>query len=246
MAYAYNLISATVDITTAQNIYSAIIDMGDQHLVSGCIYTTNIHTDASIITIRVYQNGMLLNGQGTQRFKPAGVTNAHYQLGPYLILSGATLAISMESDNANDTAVTFAGAIFKTQQSNPMYLGASAQSLADLKDFADAGYDPDTNKVQGVVLTDTTTTVTNEVTTDAASKTGLSLAATGLDAITATAPGGVASTFPQMVVQIWRRFFHKTTLSSGSLITYADDGTTPETTQTASDDGTTQTLGDAS
>lgn len=34
------------------------------------------------------------------------------------------------------------------------------QSAADLKDFADDGYDPATNKVQGVVLTDTVTTYT--------------------------------------------------------------------------------------
>jgi DNA-directed RNA polymerase alpha subunit len=43
------------------------------------------------------------------------------------------------------------------------YIGGDAQSLTDLKDFADAGYDPGTNKVQGVVLTDTTTDVTNDV-----------------------------------------------------------------------------------
>jgi len=35
-----------------------------------------------------------------------------------------------------------------------------AQSVIDLKDFADAGYDPATNKVQGVVLADTVTTLT--------------------------------------------------------------------------------------
>jgi hypothetical protein len=39
-------------------------------------------------------------------------------------------------------------------------LGGGAQSLTDLKDFADDGYDPTTNKVQGVVLTDTVTTYT--------------------------------------------------------------------------------------
>jgi len=39
-------------------------------------------------------------------------------------------------------------------------LDGAAQSLTDLKDFADAGYDPATNKVQGVVLTDTATTLT--------------------------------------------------------------------------------------
>lgn len=40
------------------------------------------------------------------------------------------------------------------------HLVGVAQSAADLKDFADDGYDPATNKVQGVVLTDTVTTYT--------------------------------------------------------------------------------------
>lgn len=39
-------------------------------------------------------------------------------------------------------------------------MGGGAQSATDLKDFADDGYDPSTNKVQGVVLTDTVTTYT--------------------------------------------------------------------------------------
>jgi hypothetical protein len=42
------------------------------------------------------------------------------------------------------------------------------QSVTDLKDFADAGYDPATNKVQGVVLVDTTTTNTDMRGTDSA------------------------------------------------------------------------------
>src|SRR5262245_53623492 len=37
-------------------------------------------------------------------------------------------------------------------------LKGDAQSATDLKDFADEGYDPSTNKVQGVVLVDTLTT----------------------------------------------------------------------------------------
>jgi hypothetical protein len=37
-------------------------------------------------------------------------------------------------------------------------LGGATQSATDLKDFVDTGYDPSTHKVQGVVLTDTTTT----------------------------------------------------------------------------------------
>jgi hypothetical protein len=39
-------------------------------------------------------------------------------------------------------------------------LGGGAQSLLDLKDFADDGYNPATNKIAGVVLADTLTTYT--------------------------------------------------------------------------------------
>jgi len=48
-------------------------------------------------------------------------------------------------------------------QSDLTQIGGVAQSATDLKDFADAGYDPATNKVQGVVLVDTTTTNTDMV-----------------------------------------------------------------------------------
>jgi len=50
-----------------------------------------------------------------------------------------------------------------TQAVNVTQIGGVAQSATDLKDFADTGYDPATHKVQGVVLTDTATTVTNDV-----------------------------------------------------------------------------------
>ena len=45
-------------------------------------------------------------------------------------------------------------------------LAGVAQSLTDLKDLADTGYDPATHKVAGVVLTDTTTTNTDMRGTD--------------------------------------------------------------------------------
>ena len=48
-------------------------------------------------------------------------------------------------------------------QSDLTQIGGDTQSATDLKDFADAGYDPATNKVQGVVLTDTCTTNTDLV-----------------------------------------------------------------------------------
>jgi len=49
-------------------------------------------------------------------------------------------------------------------QSDLTQIGGVAQSATDLKDFADAGYDPATNKVQGVVLTDTCTANSDLVT----------------------------------------------------------------------------------
>lgn len=42
-------------------------------------------------------------------------------------------------------------------ESNLLQMGGVVQSATDLKDFADEGYDPATNKVQGVALVDTTT-----------------------------------------------------------------------------------------
>lgn len=80
----------------------------------------------------------------------------------------------------------------------------------------------------------------------AASKSGYALSSTGLDSISITAPSGVASNFREMMVQLWRRFFKKSTLTSTELKTYADNGSTVLTTQTASDDLTTQTLDSAS
>lgn len=86
--------------------------------------------------------------------------------------------------------------------------------------------------------------VTAAVTIDAPSKTGHTLAATGLDTIPVTEPAGVAGTFREMVVQTWRRFFKKSTLTSTQLKTYKDDDSVA-TTQTAVDAAGTQTLEDA-
>ncbi len=74
---------------------------------------------------------------------------------------------------------------------------------------------------------------------------GVVLDATGLDAIPTTAPAGVAASFREMVVQLWRRAFKKSTLTTSQLKTYADDGTTVITTQAVTDDSTTQTMNGA-
>ena len=59
------------------------------------------------------------------------------------------------------------------------HIGGVAQSATDLKDFADTGYDPTAHKVQGVVLTDTTTTNTDMVGTDNAALASVLGAAVG-------------------------------------------------------------------
>jgi hypothetical protein len=75
------------------------------------------------------------------------------------------------------------------------------------------------------------------------------LGPTGLDAISVADPGGVAemTTFPKLVVALWRRFYKKTTLASNQFKTYADNGTSVNTTQTATGaTGLNQSLGAAS
>lgn len=70
-----------------------------------------------------------------------------------------------------------------TIDANLVQIGGDAQSMTDLKDFADAGYDPATNKVQGVVLVDTTTTNTDMRGTDGANTTTPPTAAQNADQV---------------------------------------------------------------
>lgn len=77
------------------------------------------------------------------------------------------------------------------------------------------------------------------------------LASNGLDQITVTPPAsGDVSTwsFRELMVMLSRRFFRKVTRnrSTGEISTFADDGTTKISEQTATDDGTTETQGAAS
>lgn len=57
---------------------------------------------------------------------------------------------------------------------------------------------------------------------------------------------GVASGILEKIDQTWRRFFKKATKTSTQIKTFADDGSTVLTTQSATDDGTTETQGAAS
>ena len=68
----------------------------------------------------------------------------------------------------------------------------------------------------------------------------------GLESLSTDSPAGPASTIREMWIQTWRRMFKKAVLTATTLTTYADDGSTPVTTQAVADDGTSQTLGAAS
>jgi hypothetical protein len=54
---------------------------------------------------------------------------------------------------------------------------------------------------------------------------GFKLAPDGLDLINIKSLTGVASNFPEMVVQVWRRFFMRVTCTADTLTTYKDNGT---------------------
>lgn len=78
-------------------------------------------------------------------------------------------------------------------------------------------------------------------------KTGYSLASTGLDAIAVTDPGAPSNvtSISKMLVAMYRYFYKKTTATSSSLKTYADDGSTVNATMVLTNDGTTQSKGSA-
>lgn len=93
--------------------------------------------------------------------------------------------------NTNVYDSLFAAATTDYLQVDTIQLAGTTQDATDLADFAAAGYDPGTNKVQGVVLTDTTTTVTGGATSAALATAQADLdTITGADGVTlATAQG---------------------------------------------------------
>jgi len=94
-------------------------------------------------------------------FRAAALNNA-------LIDGGDVLDINTTQWNGTNVATpTVAG----VPEVDVTHIEGASQSATDLKDFADAGYDPATNKVQGVVLVDTTTTNTDMVGTNGANTT---------------------------------------------------------------------------
>ncbi len=129
--------------------------------------------------IRLSKNG----GSFAQSANAAGAT--HMEYGKYSVPLDTTdtgtlgrLRVDIHESGALPTwrefmivpANVYDSAVLGTDklEVDAIQLSNSAQSLLDLKDFADTGYDPATNKVQGVVLTDTCTTNTDVRGTDGA------------------------------------------------------------------------------
>lgn len=77
-------------------------------------------------------------------------------------------------------------------------------------------------------------------------KTGYSLASTGLDSVAITEPVSVATmnTFPKRLMAMFCKLFHEQTMTSSAEVTKNSAGT-QIATQSLSDNGTTQTRGDA-
>lgn len=95
------------------------------------------------------------------------------------------------------------------------HLGGGEQSLTDLKDFADAGYDPATNKVEGVKLVDTTTTNTDMLTAAAVNaEVDTALVDVNLDHLVGTAtgiPAVPAGTYLDQIMDDGTATFDRTT-----------------------------------
>lgn len=118
-------------------------------------------TDGSAFTgtVTVYVTG----DAGTQALGSVGSGVCTHEGNGY-----HTYAPAQAETNYDLIAFTFIGTgavpatvqVFTRHDSNLIAISNDAQSATDLKDFADAGYDPATNKVQGVVLVDTLTTYT--------------------------------------------------------------------------------------
>lgn len=154
-ATAANNLETAFDDTAGASPWTQVIEQGTAQSATG----TTLVLRAALSAADDVFNGMLLAVFGS--------TQGYWQT-----------RIITDYANASDTAtvdawtVTPSGTItYKIFDAAPAsvtvppaadlrMINGVAQSATDLKDFADDGYDPATNKVQGVVLVDTLTTYT--------------------------------------------------------------------------------------
>lgn len=195
--------------------------------------TTIIYSDTTVIEAA---GGGLTAGQASDLLVIAG----YFEAAP--LMAASDLATAVQNINGiivSDTAVIEAGggSLTAAQASDLLQIASDIQLVySDTTIIAS----------DAVILTSDTLLLQSDVSDILSNVTaGVSLRATGLDAIPVTDPAAVADTFPKMLVQLWRRFFRKATMTATETITYCDDDTTAETTQANSDDETTQTQGTA-
>ncbi len=142
--------------------------------ISSALSDTSVNTtvnDNTISTVDI--TNIETDTQDIQSRLPAALVSGKMDSDATSISGDSAAADNLELSLENGTAGYIA--------SDMKYLNGGAQSAADLKDFADDGYDPTTDKVQGVVLVDTTTDVTNDVSADVTKISGNSTQADKLE-----------------------------------------------------------------
>lgn len=148
--------------------------IGAATLATDTIGSAELAADA-VTEIRSLASGTSDSGTTTTMVDAARTeADTDYWKGQYIVFTSGNIAgqarLITAFDAATDT-VTFTPATTQAvaAQTYEIWPGGGvdilqmlgvSQSITDLKDFADDGYDPATNKVQGVVLTDTVTTYT--------------------------------------------------------------------------------------
>jgi hypothetical protein len=142
-----------------KNYYQSVVFKAN---VSGTPTSTTVDLTGSVNAPATDDalNGMTLWCYGGTGVGQIAVITSY--LGASTKIATFTPAMTTVMDNTSDVIIHPWG--FSSVEA----LLKDAQSAADLKDFADAGYDPATNKVQGVVLVDTTTTNSDMRGTDSA------------------------------------------------------------------------------
>lgn len=209
-----------------------------------------------------------------------GSTQGYWQSVMIVSVSGDTFTISGWPQATPSGTITYL--VFGTPTvpnslpfaADVRQIGGSSQSATDLKDFADTGYDPSTHKVQGVVLTDTCTTLTGHTAQTGDSYARIGATGSGLTSLASQAsvdtidnfldtevaailallddprgePGqGAPPVNPDLATKIdylYKAWRNRSTQTATTYSLYADNGTTVDQKATVSDDGTTYVKGE--
>jgi hypothetical protein len=152
----------TLDISTSDEAEAILHD-------NGTVVDISAYTWAAITTADGYYHLTLQSGiSGTVGHLTIVVNDDSLCLplrADFTVLEEAVYDAMYAASAAGPLQATTAGRTLDIQatgevDANLTMMGGVTQSATDLKDFADEGYDPATNKVQGVVLVDTLTTYT--------------------------------------------------------------------------------------